>query len=64
MAGKRGEQPGEGEIARLRIQLADVDSRLLEGIQVGVADNDLTYHTQWREVAPSGEWLETMPSSP
>ena len=58
------EQPRDGEIARLRIQLPDVDSRLLEGLQVGVADNDLTYHTQWREVAPSGEWLETMPSSP
>jgi hypothetical protein len=24
------------------------------GIQVGVADNDRTYHTQWRWLAPGG----------
>jgi hypothetical protein len=37
--------------ARLAMPLA---GRIPTGIQVGVADNDRTYHTQWRWLAPGG----------
>jgi hypothetical protein len=40
-----------GWSATLRLPLR---GRTLERLQVGVADNDETYHTQWRWLAPGG----------
>ncbi|MCH2162297.1 MAG: hypothetical protein MK085_10545, partial [Phycisphaerales bacterium] len=54
----------EHEAARLQIRLPGVDSSKLEGIQVEIADNDRTYHTQWRRLAPSGDWLRITSGAP
>lgn len=31
------------------------------GINLGVADNDFTYHTQWRWLMPAGQWAPIRP---
>ena len=37
-----------------RLTLAVASDRAPKGIQVGIADNDDTFHTQWRWLAPGG----------
>ena len=54
--GWRGEESDNGT-SRLQIRLPGVKPAALEGLQVDIADNDQTFHTQWRRLAPSGDWL-------
>lgn len=48
----------------LQIDLPEVDSIGVKGVQVEVADNDSTYHTQWRRLAPSGKMVQIIQSGP
>ena len=48
----------------LEIALPDIDPESIVGLQIEVADNDSTYHTQWRRLAPQGKKLQIIPSSP
>ena len=48
----------------LQIDLPEVDSTGVKGVQVEVADNDSTYHTQWRRLAPSGKMVHIIQSGP
>lgn len=43
---------------RLRIVVPDLDPAAATGIQLETADNDLSYHTQWRSLAPRGDLLK------
>lgn len=43
---------------RFRIVIPGIEARFIGGIQVRVADNDRTYHTQWRSLAPTKGRLE------
>lgn len=36
----------------------------IRGLQIEIADNDRTYHTQWRRLAPTGGGIDVGPSSP
>ncbi|MCP4837311.1 MAG: hypothetical protein GY895_21405 [Phycisphaera sp.] len=43
---------------RFRIVIPGIEARSIGGIQIRVADNDRTYHTQWRSLAPTRGRLE------
>ena len=49
---------GEPHRHRYRIEIPDIDPRSISGLQIRVADNDRTYHTQWRTLAPERSHLE------
>ncbi|MEE2972485.1 MAG: metallophosphoesterase, partial [Planctomycetota bacterium] len=51
------ERTGDPSSHRLRIVIPEIDAESIRGIQVEVADNDRTYHTQWRSLAPKGRFL-------
>lgn len=42
----------------LEITLPGVVSKDINGLQIEIADNDSTYHTQWRRLAPPGKMLQ------
>ena len=48
---------GEPWRHRYRIEIPDIDPRTVSGLQIRVADNDRTYHTQWRTLAPDRSHL-------
>ncbi len=48
----------------LRIVIPDLAITEIRGVQVEIADNDRTYHTQWRRVAPAGGEIRVGPTSP
>ena len=48
----------------LEITLPNLDPREITAIQVEIADNDLTFHTQWRRLAPSGKMLQIIGGAP
>ena len=50
--------PREPDRHRYRIEIPDIDARTISGLQIRVADNDRTYHTQWRTLAPNRSRLE------
>lgn len=49
---------------RFQIRVPNVSPDALRAIQVELADNDRTYHTQWRRLAPPGAMLEFGTSKP
>ena len=49
--------PGEPWRHQYRIEIPDIDPRTISGLQIRVADNDRTYHTQWRTLAPDRSHL-------
>ena len=51
-------------IHRFQIRIPDLPPNTLKAMQVELADNDRTYHTQWRRVAPPGAMLEFGPFKP
>ena len=56
-----------GEVSsahRLQIVLPELDPAEITGIQVEAADNDRTYHTQWRSLAPRGDLLKLESGAP
>jgi hypothetical protein len=64
-AGARASVTADGDgpwTARIALPL---NGRTPAGLQVGVADNDRTYHTQWRWLAPggSGGWWPIAPGT-
>ena len=52
------------EFKTLKISLPNLDPSEITGIQMEIADNDLTFHTQWRRLAPSGKMLQIIGSPP
>ncbi len=56
----RSQPPRHG----FRIVLPEPVATDIRGLQIEIADNDRTYHTQWRRLAPSGAELRLGPSSP
>ncbi len=54
----RSEKSEEPMRHELRILIPEIDATSIRGLQVEVADNDRTYHTQWRRLSPSGRMLE------
>lgn len=51
----------DGGPASVLITLEGVASATMTGIQIEVADNDETFHTQWRRLAPKGTFLTITP---
>ncbi|MDG2021898.1 MAG: metallophosphoesterase [Phycisphaerales bacterium] len=49
---------------RFEIRVPEVPADTIRAIQVELADNDRSYHTQWRRLAPRGAMLEFGPSTP
>ena len=50
--------PTESPTHRLQIVVPDLDPAAATGIQLETADNDRSYHTQWRSLAPRGDLLK------
>lgn len=48
---------GEGWVAEIRVPRTLLHGRSTVALQIGVADNDDTYHTQWRHLAPASHPL-------
>ena len=48
----------------LDIELPTINPEAIEGLQVEIADNDMTFHTQWRRLAPQGKMIQIVPSGP
>ena len=48
----------------IEIRLPNLNPREITAIQVEIADNDFTFHTQWRRLAPSGKMLQIVNSRP
>jgi hypothetical protein len=49
---------------RFRILVPDIAMADIRKVQVEIADNDRTYHTQWRRLAPAGGGVEVRRPSP
>jgi hypothetical protein len=49
---------------RFRIGIPGVNAGEIEAFQLEIADNDRTYHTQWRRVAPAGGGILVRPAAP
>jgi hypothetical protein len=47
-----------------RIVIPDVSIAEIRGVQIEIADNDRTYHTQWRRLTPAGGEIRVGPTSP
>lgn len=56
----RSQPPRHG----FRIEIPTLDVVSIRGLQVEVADNDRTYHTQWRRIAPRGSKIRVAPPAP
>ena len=56
--------PAESPTHRLRIVVPDLDPAEATGIQLETADNDRSYHTQWRSLAPRGGLLKLGADAP
>lgn len=49
---------------RFRITLPETPVGDIDSLQIEVADNDRTYHTQWRRIAPRGTGIRVEPLAP
>ena len=60
------EKPNDdaGAVHRFQIRVPNLAPSALRAMQVELADNDRTYHTQWRRLAPPGTMLEFGPPKP
>ncbi len=60
------EKPNDdaGTVHRFQIRVPNLAPSALRAMQVELADNDRTYHTQWRRLAPPGTMLEFGPPKP
>ena len=59
-----GSNDGSPAVHRFEIRVPEVSADTIRGIQMELADNDRSYHTQWRRLAPRGAMLEFPASTP